>query len=547
MFKNPLDTDVDRPGWEIGEEETDTKLLYAGPKYGMKTREEYNKLLESGALGRGQQAVELTGQQIVDHGKDIYNKVSEVIPDFDLPEMSPEVKNAINTAGQLAGKVWEISGLQRQVNQTMNILDAPVKGIAFASKLQYEDGGLNFGGRGIGEAPLRVIETALPFVGGAKNIAKKGIQKVVQYSDEVADAIKISRQLQPAYATVGVTDDITRGAIKTVDTATDFKPNTVFASTTVGKNTVSGFKRPPRTPEVKQLIKESEEFRPEGFRKQTWGNYIEKFGDKDSALAAIDKSKESAAYLREHGSLTGNKNTWKAPNGQIYYVNNKTSRLQKLKGEVSIGFDNLKSIEKTLEARSAGAKLNEKLIYELAETIPGWDKAKAARYIEESKQAKRTLEHLIKDLNKGEGRTMWSLGHRTAVKHLPHSADRALNIELEPLIDVLTTEGRKIAGNTGRAANDELGELLSKITNNPTDLRADMLHWGDDVIGKFMPRMREITDAKTFFEEIVKREDFIAKIKAYAKKNKVTLEEAGDVVMKPLMDKTPTSKAPYFE
>ena len=82
-FKNPLDTDVDRPGWNIGDEDFDTKQVYAGPKYGMKTREEYNKLLQSGALGRGQQADELTGQQIFDHGKNIYNKVGEVKPDFD--------------------------------------------------------------------------------------------------------------------------------------------------------------------------------------------------------------------------------------------------------------------------------------------------------------------------------------------------------------------------------------------------------------------------------------------------------------------------------
>ena len=206
-FKNPLDTDVDRPGWNIGDEDFDTKQVYAGPKYGMKTREEYNKLLQSGALGRGQQAVELTGQQIFDHGKNIYNKVGEVIPDFDLPEMSPEVKNAINTAGQIAGKVWEISGLQRQVNQTMNILDAPVKAIAWTSKQ------VDPTKRGIGEAPLRVAETALPFVGGAKNLAKKGIQKGLQYSDEVADAIKISQQLQPAYTgAASKVDDVIRVA-----------------------------------------------------------------------------------------------------------------------------------------------------------------------------------------------------------------------------------------------------------------------------------------------------------------------------------------------
>ena len=30
-----------------------------------------------------------------------------------------------------------------------------------------------------------------------------------------------------------------------------------------------------------------------------------------------------------------------------------------------------------------------------------------------------------------------------------------------------------------------------------------MIHWGDSLVGNFMPRMREITDAKSFFKEIV--------------------------------------------
>ena len=360
---------------------------------------------------------------------------------------------------------------------------------------------------------------------------KKGVERIA----ETADTLIFGPKYKLAYETVNVDDGLLKGVTNSI-VEVGFKSENVFA-----------FKRAARTAEVKQRIAESEIFRPKQVKKQTWGNYIEKFGDKDSSLAAVKKAEESAAYLKKHGTLKGNKNTWTAPNGEVYYINNKTSRAQKARGEVNIGFDNLKSIQKTLEARSAGAKLNEKLIYELAETMPGWDKAKAARYIEESKQAKRTLENLIKDLNKGEGRTMWSLGHRTAVKELPHSADRALNIELEPLIDVLTKEGRKIKGNTGRAANDELGEILSRITNNPTDLKADMLHWGDDVIGNFMPRMREITDAKTFFEEIVKREDFIAKAKALAKKEGISLQDAAHDIMKPLMDKTPVSQPPYFE
>ena len=380
--------------------------------------------------------------------------------------------------------------------------------------------------KGVGMFVGKKVISQSPEIRKAVSLAKEFVDPVVQKTKKFLE----TDYLEPVYETIGVQP---RGRV--TPGVEEFQPITIF-----------NYKRAPRTREVKQRIIQSEPFRPQQVKKQTWGNYIEKFGDTDSSLAAVAKAEESAAYLKKHGTLKGNNNTWTAPNGEVYYINNKTSRVQKARGEVNIGFDNLKSIQKTLEARSAGAKLNIDEINKIATEL-GWDKAKATRYIEESKQAKRTLEHLIKDLNKGEGRTMWSLGHRTAVKHLPHSADRALNIELEPLVDVLTKEGRKIAGNTGRAANDELGELLSKITNNPTDLRADMLHWGDDVIGKFMPRMREITDAKTFFEEIVKREDFIAKIKAYAKKNKVTLEEAGDVVMKPLMDKTPTSKAPYFE
>ena len=271
-------------------------------------------------------------------------------------------------------------------------------------------------------------------------------------------------------------------------------------------------------------------------------NYIAKFGSKEGAEAAIKKAEESAAYLKKHGSLKGNKNIWTYPKtGESFLVKNKAKI-----GEINIGFDNVKMIERTLAKRLEGAKLNTDEIAKIGKDL-GLDQKKITKYIETSEQAKRTLESLIKDLNKGEGRTMWSLGHRRAVKTQTHSADRITNIELEPLVDVLTEAGRTIKGNTGRAANDELVDILSKITNNPTDLKADMIHWGDDVVGKFMPRMREITDAKSFFEEIVKREDFLAKITKYAKKEGVDLEEAADVVMRPLMDKTKVFEETFFD
>ena len=209
-FKNPLDTDVDRPNVKIGTlipSKEGLEKVYAGPEYGDVTQEKYNELLKSGALGRGQQAVSLAGKQIVEHGKDIYNKVGEVIPDWELPEVSPGVGNVVNRVGQVGLKAWEISGLQRQLNQAINILDAPVKGIAWASRK------VDSTGRGIGEAPLRVAETALPFVGGAKNIAKKGIKKGLQYTDEALDAININKQLQRAYAgAASKADDVIRVA-----------------------------------------------------------------------------------------------------------------------------------------------------------------------------------------------------------------------------------------------------------------------------------------------------------------------------------------------
>ena len=346
------------------------------------------------------------------------------------------------------------------------------------------------------------------------------------------EAAQLGRKtLQPAFATVGVNDGLLSTAVRE---GVDLNPR-MFA-----------FQRQPRTEAVKQQIIESLPFKPKTVKKNIWGNYIEKFGSKEGALAALKKAETSKAYLKKHGSLKGNNNLWTDPvSGEVFLVNNKTSRAAKLKGEITIGFDNIKNVERTLANRLKGAKLDTKKIEEIGKGL-GWDDVKIQKYIESNEQAKRTLEALIKDLNKAEGRTMWSLGHRTAVKHLPHSADRALNIELEPLVDVITKEGRKISGNTGRAANDELIDLFKKITNNPADLKSDMIHWGDSLVGNLMPRMREITNADDFFKEIVKREDFLNNIKIHAKKNNLTLEQAADELLEPLMKKYPIETQPTY-
>ena len=357
--------------------------------------------------------------------------------------------------------------------------------------------------------------------GAAEELLTVGTAKALKG----ASKLKINQSNIPALATV---DNV---PVSTLNRVEDFNPAQPLM-----------FKKQPRTPETQQLINVNREFKPKGFNTNKWDNYIAKFGSKEGAEAAIKKAEESAAYLKKYGSLKGNKNIWTDPKtGESFLVKNKAKR-----GEINIGFDSVKMIERTLAKRLEGAKLNTKEIGKIGKEL-GWDQKKITKYIETSEQAKRTLESLIKDLNKGEGRTMWSLGHRRAVKTQAHSADRITNIELEPLVDVLTEAGRTIKGNTGRAANDELIDILSKITNNPADLKADMIHWGDDIVGKFMPRMREITDAKSFFEEIVKREDFLNKITQYAKKEGVDLEEAADVVMRPLMDKTKVFEETFFD
>jgi hypothetical protein len=429
------------------------------------------------------------------------------------------------------GKPLRSSGIPENVSQTLSQVSG-LPGVSHLLKAASTIGDLTelpgekrFA-EGLGTSvqqwgiPYWVGETAGYFVypgfGEAKALTK------------TMEAASVARQgLRPAFVGVTANDGLLSTAVRE---GVDLNP-TVFKYT-----------KQQRTPEIQQLITDSRGFKPKGFNTNKWDNYIGKFGSKEGALAAIEKAKESAAYLKKHGSLKGNNNIWTDPNtGISYLVKNKAKR-----GEISIGFDSLKSIETTLAKRLKGAKLDTKEIERIGKGL-GWDDVKIQKYIETNEQAKRTLEALIRDLNKGEGRTMWSLGHRSAVKTLPHSADRALNIELEPLVDVLTKEGRTILGNTGRAANDELIELFKKITNNPLDLEADMIHWGDSLVGNFMPRMREITNADDFFKEIVKREDFLNKIKAYAKKEKVSLEEAADVLMKPLMDKTPVSQPPYFE
>ena len=409
-------------------------------------------------------------------------------------------------------------------------------------KIGYDENVAANIGKGVEVAGQILIPDAVDYLGG------------VGYLDNLARASKKLPDL------AGGIDKLSSGLSKTI-------PDSRVLATSAGRipmnqidqftpaNTLAikskgggGFRKQERSQEALELIAANKQYRPKGFNSIKWDNWIAKFGSKEGVAAATKKAEESAAHLRKHGSLKGNNNIWVDPiSGESFLVNNKTSRAAKLKGDINIGFDSIKSIEKTLAKRLAGAEMNKTAIKEIASELPGWDNDKIARYIEESHQAKKTLEALIKDLNKGGGGTFWSLGHRRAVKTQVHSADRMSNIELEPLIDLVDKfTGRTIKGNTGRAANDELAEILSKMTDNPADLKADMLRWDDNILKNFWPRMREIRNADDFFREIVKREDFIAKVEALAKKEGISLEDAGNDVLRPLMDKVKASEPLYY-
>ena len=162
-------------------------LIYAGPKYGDVSKDKYNELLQSGALGRGQQTVEMFGETLVDHAKNITpDKVKDVfgggghlLRDF-----------ANSKVGKVTGTIYDWT-LKGTVDKTMNILSAPVDATHWASKK------VDPTGRGIGKAPLAIAETVATLGAGT---VKRGVKKGLTLTDDLIRA----NQPAYAYATVGV-------------------------------------------------------------------------------------------------------------------------------------------------------------------------------------------------------------------------------------------------------------------------------------------------------------------------------------------------------
>jgi len=202
---------------KIGDEWGDE--IYAGPLHGWKSKEEYNQLLKDDKLGIGEQATRYIAGTIGQHIGDTYKQIGEYIPDI---TPSDKIKDAVNVAGQISGKIYDWT-IKENVEHVMAVAEAPVKIVHKASKLQYEDGKINFGGRGIGKSPLEVGEALIPITGG---FLKTGGKKLLKTTDNILDAVRVSRQFNPALATVG------DGIIPKI-TKTATNPN-VLASTTLG-------------------------------------------------------------------------------------------------------------------------------------------------------------------------------------------------------------------------------------------------------------------------------------------------------------------------
>jgi len=217
-FDNPLDTDVDRGDVPIGTA-VGGNLLYGGPKYGDVTQEEYDELLKSGKLGRGQQTVELYGEHLLKHASKIYNEVGEYIPD--LPGPNETVKKGFNIAKNVAGFAYDWT-IKDGVETGMQLLGLPVEVAHWGSKK------VDPTGRGIGKAPLGIAETVLTAGGPTALKGIKGFKNTIRNSDDIFRLFNKADNL--AYATVNNSDNLLRSTVSSV-VPEPFIPNNIFAAT----------------------------------------------------------------------------------------------------------------------------------------------------------------------------------------------------------------------------------------------------------------------------------------------------------------------------
>ena len=299
--------------------------------------------------------------------------------------------------------------------------------------------------------------------------------------------------------------------------------------------------------------------RPSYIGRYDWNKLVTKFSNSEkSARWGSELIKEAHDYFKGKGSLKDFGSVRIDPNtGKSWLIKNKrgTQKTAEL-GAPRFGLDSLENTTAGRIIRETTAKVNEKDVWAAARKIqkvnPDITDDVIKAYIKAQKKHKRDLQTLIKNLNYDEGARTWSLGHREAVKSFTKrnevGADIIQNLELEPFRDLFDSKtGRWIRGNASRSADDELERILLRASNQSTNIGEDILKFADPEIRDFWPRMDKITNKEEWIKQTGLREQYYDNIRALAKKEGISLQEATDDYLLDIMSKTKRSKAPLFK
>ena len=285
--------------------------------------------------------------------------------------------------------------------------------------------------------------------------------------------------------------------------------------------------------------------------------FTKKLGSQESAKWGMGEIEKAHKYFGGKGDLKGFGSVRVDPKtGKSWLLKNKRSTVDTAAKGPRFGLDSLEKTNAGRMIREATAKVNEKDVWKWADSIkrknPDITDGMIEQYIKAQRAHKRDLQKLIKNLNYDEGKGTWSLGHREAVdsftKRGEVGADIIQNLELEPFRDMFDPKtGEWIRGNASRSAGDELERILLRASNQSTNIGEDILKFLDPDIGNFWPRMGKITNRKEWMKQTGLREQYYDNIKALAKKEGISLQEAADEYLLDIMSKTKRSQAPLFE
>tara|TARA_R100001594_G_C4031411_1_gene261377 strand:- start:88 stop:1713 length:1626 start_codon:yes stop_codon:yes gene_type:complete len=484
-----------------------------------------------------------------------------------IPKVGQPTQHLLKNAAQVAaGTIQDLDEQEFKIPFTDIKTGIPTPGNLAVDALRIADKTLTAGSKlaekefGIYAPTAKVVgELAIDYLasGGAGKIAK-GSKILANQADELF--LGATRLDNLAYATVDIADEgLFKSVVRDV-AATKFKPNTMFAATTTRVGS-SAFKRTQRSPEVKQLYN-TKLLRPDYIPEGDWKKLVIKFTEdasdvaEESARWGSELIKEAHDHFKVKGSLKDFGSIRIDPNtGKSWLIKNKRGKLDTQNMGPRFGIDSLEKTTAGRIIREATAKVNEKDVWKWAREIQEKNSditdGMIKEYIKAQKAHKRDLQKLIKNLNYDEGKGTWSLGHREAVasftKRGEVGADIIQNLELEPFRDMFNPKtGEWIRGNASRSAGAELERILLRAANQSTNIGEDILKFLDPDIGNFWPRMGEITNKAQWLKQTGLREQYYDNIRALAKKEGISLQEAADEYLLDIMSKTKRSQAPLF-